>query len=56
MTLLFNYDYAGTRQFGLVSGAVEGYNMAEGTIMGVLLMHRGNGKTNITEQSSALPT
>jgi hypothetical protein len=55
VTLLFNYEYAGSKQFGLVSGMLEGYNIAEGTIMGVLLMHRGNSKTNITEQSTALP-
>lgn len=54
LTLFFNFVASGTTQFGIASGSVSGYNIAEASIAGVLKVERGSGLGAISENSNIL--
>ena len=51
ITLFFNFAANGATQLGMATGRITGYNIAEGSIAGVLTIEKGTGQTTITSTS-----
>ena len=51
ITLFYDYEVRGEKCFGMSTGKVEGYSIAEGTIAGLLVIAQGTGSTAYAENS-----
>lgn len=51
--LFYNFVGSGATQLGMASGRITGYNIAEGSIAGVLTIEKGTGQSSITSTSKS---
>jgi hypothetical protein len=51
ITLFYDYEVRGEKCFGMSTGKVEGYSIAEGTIAGLLTIAKGTGSKAYAENS-----
>ena len=54
ITLFYDYEVRGEKCFGMSTGKVEGYSIAEGTIAGLLVIAQGTGSTAYAENSKCI--
>ena len=49
--MFYDYEVRGEKCFGMSTGKVEGYSIAEGTIAGLLTIAKGTGSKAYAENS-----